>query len=143
MRCDVIRLNLARTPLFDCITDEDLMYVYNGYGPDYWPEQLRDIITFIYREYTLLAFVHDVEFNFSDGRKESWLKTLDNWEHNMWLLYNHKFNKQQSWYNVVLRLRMLCDRRKLNMSLSLLKKCSWTSWLKCGYTNNYGLLKLC
>lgn len=135
MRAEVIRLNLARPTLFDCLTDEDLAAIYNGYGPDAWPEQLRDIITFVYRWYTLLPLIHDVEFRFSDGTWEGWHNTCVNWEHNMWVMYAQKFPDRPHWYELRLKAHMWYDRKKLKLSLSLLKKFSWNAWTNCADIN--------
>ena len=52
---------------------ERLNKIYNGYGPDRWPECVRDAMTWVYRHYEETALIHDFEYHFSDGSVAGWL----------------------------------------------------------------------
>ena len=93
LRQEAIELGLhyLYPSIFMALTDQDLSKIYNGYGPDSWPNNIRERITWIYRHYQLLAFIHDFEFTFSDCTKEGWLMTLANWKYNSSILLNKKY----------------------------------------------------
>lgn len=72
IRAEVLRLNLERPESFDRLSDVELDAIYNGFGPDAWPESLRAVATWWYRHFEPSAGIHDVEYEFSTGSKEDW-----------------------------------------------------------------------
>ena len=79
----VKRLDLHRTPHFDALTPEKFAEIYNGIGPDSWPQWARTFMTWVFRNFPELAGVHDVGYYFSDGTREGWQVTQDNWRYNI------------------------------------------------------------
>lgn len=74
LRMRARRLGLAATEEFWAFADQDaLNRLYNGFGPDRWPETLRSAMTWIYRNYEESALPHDFDFTFSDGTIAGWL----------------------------------------------------------------------
>ena len=52
-------------------TDEELCRIYNGIGPEYFPGCLRTVLDALHPSLAPVALIHDVEWNDSDGTKES------------------------------------------------------------------------
>ena len=52
-------------------TNTELGSVYNGIGPDRFPGWLRAVLDFLHPSLAPVACIHDVEWNESDGTKES------------------------------------------------------------------------
>lgn len=46
---------------------EKIAGIANGYGPDRWPEPLRDFISWIFRHYPIPGVIHDLRYELSDG----------------------------------------------------------------------------
>ena len=55
---------------------EKLNRIWNGYGPDKWPECVRKIMTWFYRNFESTALIHDWDYEFADGTIDGW-KTAD------------------------------------------------------------------
>ena len=64
-----VELGLKYPACFTTMSPEELADIANGYGPDRWSEELRKIFTWIFRKYPLPAAIHDVRYEFSDGRE--------------------------------------------------------------------------
>ena len=124
VRREVMRLDLSRPGIFDAITDYDFAEIYNGYGPDSWPEKLRAAITWVYRNFKPLAAVHDVEFEFSDGTRIGWLISLHRWHDNSVILLNDRYPLSKFWL-VLFRANAW---GKLRASYAALKCGSWGAW---------------
>lgn len=52
-------------------TEEELAAIYNGIGPESFPEWLRSALDFLHPSLAPVAFIHDVEWSESDGSEES------------------------------------------------------------------------
>lgn len=59
-----------------------LAKIYNGYGPDRWPECLRKVTTWFYRHFESAASIHDVRYEFSDGTIDGWIRADDEFVQN-------------------------------------------------------------
>jgi hypothetical protein len=73
----VSQLGLSVSDRWGTLSDADLESICNGFGPDAWPEGLRSVATWWYRNLQPADKIHDVEYQFSDGTKEGW-HTADN-----------------------------------------------------------------
>lgn len=124
IRAEVIKLNLQRPVIFDALTVQDFAAIYNGYGPNDWPESVRTIITWVYHNFRPLAAVHDVEFEFSDGTQVGWLIALQRWYDNSATLLNDRYPLCKFWL-VLFRVIAWC---KLRTSYEALKCGSWSAW---------------
>ncbi len=61
-------LKLKYPAIFVEMPPEELANIANGYGPEAWGEELRKVLTWIFRKYPVPAAIHDVRYEFSDGR---------------------------------------------------------------------------
>lgn len=82
VRREVLRLRLERPAAYDGLTDAELTAIWNGFGPDSWPQAAREALTAFFAHFQPVAQVHDVEFHFSDGTESGWLWSLERWRRN-------------------------------------------------------------
>ena len=52
-----------------------LAQIYNGIGPDAFPEWLRGFVTALHPSHAAVAFIHDVEWSESDGTRETFAES--------------------------------------------------------------------
>ena len=97
VRQSIIRLNLKRHPRFDGLTPLEFCAIYNGIGPDSWPQDLRAALTFVFGEFQELPGSHDVSYQFSDGSFMGWQISLDNWAANSRTLFKLRYPWWQLW----------------------------------------------
>jgi len=69
-RIQARKLNLSGPDEYWNGWSADLAKICNGYGPDRWPEEARDILTWIYRNMEISSQIHDVRYELSDGTEE-------------------------------------------------------------------------
>ena len=50
---------------------EVLQNIFNGFGPEEWPEIIRCTLSWIFRAYPAAAAIHDLRYEFSDGTSPS------------------------------------------------------------------------
>lgn len=73
LRMEARRLGLKADEQFWCWRDtEALNRLWNGYGPDRWPECVRAVMTWFYRNFEASALIHDFDYTFSDGSIDGW-----------------------------------------------------------------------
>ena len=68
-----------------------LRSILNGYGPDYWPEDLRKIVNWIFRHYPTAAAIHDWRYEFSDGRESARVAADAEFAANLILLWQNRY----------------------------------------------------
>ena len=73
LRMQARRLGLSAPPIYWELEQDRLNRIYNGYGPDKWPECIRAVMTWFYRHFEAAASIHDVRYEFSDGTIAGWL----------------------------------------------------------------------
>ena len=56
-------------------TDEQLAAIYNGIGPEAFPQWLRAALDAVHPSLAPVAFIHDVEWHESDGSEESFAES--------------------------------------------------------------------
>jgi len=124
VRSDVLRLNLSRPVCFDAIPCQEFASIYNGYGPDSWPQSLRSAITWIYDNWEPLAAVHDVDFDRSDGTRKGWLEATARWEINGTLALSDRYPMRKPWLWPARAIAWT----KLRLSYRALQLGSWGAW---------------
>ena len=63
-------------------TDEELAGMFNGIGPDAFPQWLRSALDALHPSLAPVAFIHDVEWHESDGTKESFSESNSRFRQN-------------------------------------------------------------
>ena len=56
-------------------TDEELARLYNGIGPEAFPQWLRAALDALHPSLAPVAMIHDVEWSESDGREETFAES--------------------------------------------------------------------
>lgn len=72
-----------------------LAAIYNGIGPDAFPEWLRNCISALHPTLAPVAFIHDVEWWESDGTDETFAKTNERFKENGYRAAREEYG----WYN--------------------------------------------
>ena len=65
------KFHLENTDILERYSFEDLAKIYNGIGPDSFPEWLRKVISSLHPSLAPVALIHDVEWHESDKTKDS------------------------------------------------------------------------
>ena len=63
-------------------TDEELSAIFNGIGPDAFPQWLRSALDALHPSLAPVAFIHDVEWHESDGSASSFEASNDRFRRN-------------------------------------------------------------
>lgn len=100
-----------------------LAQIYNGIGPDAFPDWLRGCVTALHPSLAVVAFIHDVEWFESDGKAQTFRETNERFRRN-----GHKVAKTEfGWCNPRRWIVMNQARRFGNYCQML----GWSGWLKC------------
>ena len=73
LRADVARLRLLGRDLVLALPTDRLAECYNGTGPEFLPQRIRQKLDAACRPFLPAVMVHDVDFTFSDGTRRSFL----------------------------------------------------------------------
>ena len=73
LRTDVARLRLIGRDLVLSLPTYTLADCYNGTGPEFLPQRIRQKLDALARPFLPAVMVHDVDFTFSDGTRRSFL----------------------------------------------------------------------
>jgi hypothetical protein len=95
-----ILLNFSGIEIFDKYTDNELSKICNGIGAEWFPEKVRNLVTWIFDYLEATAFLHDIEFeaqksfdiankNFLENGKIE-IKYNYNWYHPMRYIALHR-----------------------------------------------------
>ena len=77
--------NLAGLELIEGLTEQDLAEIYNGIGPDRFPDWLRAIVTEANGLFEPAALIHDVRYHIG-GDREDFTKANDEFLENCYTL---------------------------------------------------------
>ncbi len=72
-------------------TDEELLAIYNGAGPDSWLPVARDTLTSLMVLFEPVILLHDVQFDQSDATEQGFNATVSCWEHNMRVIFDANY----------------------------------------------------
>ena len=56
-------LRLENVEILDRYTEEDISTIYNGIGPDRFPETLREFLNTLHPTLQVVALIHDLEYH--------------------------------------------------------------------------------
>jgi hypothetical protein len=73
----------------------ELASIYNGIGPDAFPEWLRDAISALHPSLAVVAFIHDVEWHESDRSRKKFTESNERFRTNGYIVAKRKFG----WYD--------------------------------------------
>ena len=134
MRYSSVEIELIRATASDNrLTAPDIFWSYpaarlrqvcNGCGAEDAPECVRDVLTWIYRNYAPAHCIHDCDFELSDGSDESLDKANDRFYANCMLLWKNKYGITR-WVNPV----ALWGLKKIRMAYRALRLFSRDAWM--------------
>jgi len=120
-------------------TPAALAKIYNGIGPDSFPEWLRDVISSLHPSLAVVAFIHDIEWHESDGLKEKFAESNARFKTNGYRVAKAEYG----WYNP-LRYIVMNQARRFGNLCQLFGWDAWASSCQCDVstkkckTNNKG-----
>ena len=111
------KYKLEHRDILDKYSDEELAEIYNGIGPSTFPEWMRESLDSLHPSLKPVAFIHDVEWQESDGTEESFTESNDRFRRNGVSVSSQAF----SWYH---------PRRYLVMleAVEFAYLCQWFGW---------------
>ena len=86
-----VELGLKYPACFTEMPAGELAKIANGYGPDHWSSELREILTWIFRKYPLPAAIHDLRYELSDGRELTRKAADAEFSANLQLVWLHNY----------------------------------------------------
>lgn len=101
-------------------SDYSLYEIYNGAGPERWPDFIRVVITEILDLFEAAFLIHDVEFHESNGERGNWIDTNNRCVKNMRRIINDEY-PVFAWnivYNWLMRRRWKAKALLVSASLS-------------------------
>lgn len=124
LRC--IEMDLEGADILGKYTDDQLAMLYNGIGPESFPDWLVDVLDSANPSLAAPCFIHDVEWAESDGKYESFTASNDRLRRN-----GKKVAKSlYAWYNPR-RYIVIWDARVLSKAC---QKFGWDIW--CEYATD-------
>ena len=119
-------LQLDNREILSKYTLTELSAIYNGIGPDSFPEWLRNCISALHPSLAVVALIHDVEWHESDLSKESFAASNDRFKQNGYAVAKSQF----AWYNPR-RWIVMNQARRFGNICQTLGWSAWTSPCKC------------
>ena len=99
--------------------------IANGYGPERWPENLRKLATWIFRNYPAPAAIHDVRYEFSDGSELTRKAADAEFAANLKIVWKHCYGRLR-WVNII----ALYGFFKITMAAAMTRKFGRSAWLE-------------
>jgi len=133
------RYGLEGREILGKYTPTTLAKIYNGIGPDSFPEWLRDAITELHPSLAVVAFIHDVEWYESDCSKEKFTESNTRFKTNGYKVAKAEYG----WYNP-LRYIVMNQAQRFGNLCQLFGWDAWASSCQCDVstkkwkTNNKG-----
>ena len=114
-------LQLGNFEILRKYTLTELSAIYNGIGPDSFPEWLRKCISVLHPSLAVVALIHDVEWHESDKSKEKFAESNARFKQNGYKVAKAEFG----WYNPRRYVVMNQARRFGNICQIF----GWNAWL--------------
>ena len=105
----------------------ELASIFNGIGPDVFPDWLRNTITALHPSLAVVAFIHDVEWHESDGSREKFTESNDRFKTNGYAVAKFKFG----WYDPR-RYIVMNQARRFGNICQLFGWSAWHNACECG-----------
>ena len=115
------KLQLENREILRKYTLTELSAIYNGIGPDSFPEWLRNCISALHPSLAVVALIHDVEWHESDKSKEKFAESNARFKQNGYKVSKAEFG----WYNPRRYVVMNQARRFGNICQIF----GWNAWL--------------
>lgn len=114
-------LRLENVEILDRYSEEEISRIYNGIGPDRFPDWLRKIVTESAELFEAAALTHDVEYD-EGGTREQFTAANDRFRRNCYTLVKDRYG----WYDIRRYLWMNKARRWSNYC----ELFGWSGWTK-------------
>lgn len=95
LRLEAWKIGLENSTILDKYSDFQLSIIYNGIGPESFPDWLRNVISALHPSLEMAALIHDAEWHETDGTKQSFKESNDRFKRNGYKIAKAKFK----WYN--------------------------------------------
>ena len=115
------KYELEGREILNHFSDEKLAEVFNGIGPEAFPDWLRAVLDFIHPSLEPVAFLHDAEWELSDGTKESFTASNERFKRNGYKVAKADF----SWWGPRRYVVMNHARRFGNICQAF----GWSAWM--------------
>ena len=102
-------------------TDEELSAIFNGIGPDAFPQWLRSALDALHPSLAPVAFIHDVEWHESDGTEASFAESNARFRRNGFKVASAAFG----WWRPR-RYKVMWDAVKF---ARICQRFGWSAWL--------------
>ena len=99
---------------------QELCSIYNGIGPDAFPQWLRNGISALNPSLAVVAFIHDIEWHESDGSQEGFKASNDRFRTNGCKVADAEY----AWYNP----RRWLVRHQAAKFARLCQTFGWSGW---------------
>ena len=114
-------LKLENVEILDRYSEAEIAEIYNGIGPDRFPDWLRKIVTESAELFEAAALIHDVEYD-EGGTREQFTAANDRFRRNCYTLVKDRYG----WYDIRRYLWMNKARRWSNYC----ELFGWSGWTK-------------
>ncbi len=115
------KLHLENVEILDRYSVEEISVIYNGIGPDRFPDWLRKIVTASAELFEAAALIHDLEF-YKGGTREQFTTANNRFRRNCYTLVKARYG----WYDPRRYLWMNKARRWSNYC----ELFGWSGWTK-------------
>ena len=120
LRAKAESLKLENAEILRKYNMQQLCAIYNGIGPDAFPDWLRDAISALHPSLSVVALIHDVEWHESDLSKETFAESNDRFKRNGYTAAKAEY----AWYDPRRYIVMNQARRFGNICQTL----GWAAW---------------